>query len=127
MTSSSVDERANEGAVRGLSPDDPAFDISDGDDVAALLSAEQRHFWHRSRNRFIAARLARLSVAPGARIVELGCGAGCVAAELAALGYEVTGVDGHAALVDVARTRAPTAEFHCRDLRAGVGDLPAAS
>jgi SAM-dependent methyltransferase len=118
MTSSSAD------GSRGLAPDDPAFDISDRDDVAALLSAEERHFWHRSRNRFIRARLARLGVAAGARVVELGCGAGCVAAELASAGYDLTGVDGHRALVDVAASRAPGARFHCRDLRAGVPDLP---
>ena len=110
--------------TRGLSPDDPSFDISDARDVGALLSAEDRHFWHRSRNRFIAARLERLGVRAGARIVELGCGAGCVAAELAARGYELTGVDGHRALVEVASTRAPTARFRCHDLRDGVPDLP---
>jgi SAM-dependent methyltransferase len=126
MTSSSVEERraVTDDGPRALAPDDPSFDISDSDDVAALLSAEERHFWHRSRNRFIRARLARLGVAPGARVVELGCGAGCVAAELASAGYELTGVDGHRALIDVAAARAPTAEFHCRDLRAGVPDLP---
>src|SRR5262249_12908488 len=116
MTSSSADP--------GLAPDDPAFDISDRDDVAALLSAEERHFWHRSRNRFICARLVRLGVSSGARIVELGCGAGCVAAELSGAGYELTGVDGHRALIDVATARAPAARFHCRALRAGVPHLP---
>ncbi len=121
MTSSSAD------APRGLAPDDPAFDISDRDDVAALLSAEERHFWHRSRNRFIVQRLARLGIAAGARVVELGCGAGCVAAELASAGYELTGVDGHQALVDVAMARAPRARFLCRDLREGVSDLPKGS
>jgi SAM-dependent methyltransferase len=119
MTSSSAE------TPRGLRPDDPAFDISDRDDVAALLSAEERHFWHRSRNRFIRAKLARLGVTSGARVVELGCGAGCVAAELASAGYDLTGVDGHRSLIDVAAARAPTAEFLCRDLRAGVPDLPA--
>jgi SAM-dependent methyltransferase len=122
MTSSSAE--TSHAKAAGLAPDDPAFDISDRDDVAALLWAEQRHFWHRSRNRFIRARLARLGVARGARIVELGCGAGCVAADLAGAGFELTGVDGHRALVDVASARAPAARFHCRDLRAGVPDLP---
>src|SRR5881394_2344159 len=92
---------------RGLSPDDPSFDISDERDVTALLLAEKKHFWHRSRNHFIASSLERLGVRPGARVVELGCGAGCVAADLAARGYDLTGVDGHRALVDVASTRAP--------------------
>jgi SAM-dependent methyltransferase len=106
-----------------LAPDDPSFDISDEADVAALLRAEEKHFWHRSRNRFILAKLAGLPVSPGARIVELGCGAGCVAAELAGAGYDLTGIDGHRALIDVAATRAPAARFLCRDLRSGVLDL----
>jgi SAM-dependent methyltransferase len=128
MTSSSADDRGpSVQGPRGLAPHDPAFDISDPDDVAALLSAEERHFWHQTRNRFIEARLGRLSISPGARVVELGCGAGCVAAALARAGYELTGVDGHGALIDVARTRAPGARFYCRDLRTGAGDLPASS
>jgi 2-polyprenyl-3-methyl-5-hydroxy-6-metoxy-1,4-benzoquinol methylase len=110
---------------RELAPDDPAFDISDSADVAALLSAENKHFWHRSRNRYILAKLGRLGISPPARVIELGCGAGCVARELARAGYDTTGVDGHRALIDIARTRAPNAEFHCRDLRSGVGELPA--
>jgi SAM-dependent methyltransferase len=111
-------------APRELSPNDPAFDISDEADVAALLRAEEQHFWHRSRNRYILAKLARLGALPGARVVELGCGAGCVAAELAGAGYELTGIDGHRALVDVAAARAPGAEFHCWDLREGASELP---
>jgi SAM-dependent methyltransferase len=107
-----------------LAPDDPAFDISDGADVAALLSAEDGHFWHRSRNRYILGKLAGLHISAAARVIELGCGAGCVARELADAGYEVTGVDGHRALIDIARSRAPGAQFHCRDLRVGAGELP---
>ncbi len=110
---------------RELAPDDPSFDISDEGVMAALFSAEDRHFWHRARNRFILGRLRRLSLARGARIVELGCGAGCVARELSLAGYDLTGVDGHRALIDIAGKRAPTASFLCRDLRLGVPDLGA--
>jgi SAM-dependent methyltransferase len=106
-----------------LAPDDPAFDISDQADVMALLRAEEEHFWHRARNQFIRQKLAALGALPGARVLELGCGAGCVAAELDRAGYEVTGVDGHRALIDIAVERAPTARFLCRDLRKGVPDL----
>jgi len=106
-----------------LAPDDPAFDISDADDVRALLYAENHHFWHRARNRFILQKLRSLAIAPGARVLELGCGAGCVAAELARAGYDVTGVDGHRALLEVAARRAPRARFLCRDLRDGVPEL----
>jgi len=107
----------------GLAPDDPAFDISDAADVEALLRAEDHHFWHRARNHFILKKLRSLGAAPGARLLELGCGAGCVAAELSRAGYDITGVEGHRALLEVARRRAPRANFLCRDLRSGVPDL----
>ena len=106
-----------------LTPDDPSFDISDEADVSALLLAEERHFWHRARNRFIVGKLESLSIGAGARVLELGCGAGCVAAELSRAGYDVTGVDGHRALIEVARARAPAARFLCRDLRQGISEL----
>jgi 2-polyprenyl-3-methyl-5-hydroxy-6-metoxy-1,4-benzoquinol methylase len=106
-----------------LLPDDPAFDISDGADVKALLRAEEMHFWHRARNRYIRQRLRDLGVSSRGRILELGCGAGCVAADLSRAGYEVTGVDGHRSLIDVAVARAPTARFLCRDLRQELPEL----
>jgi 2-polyprenyl-3-methyl-5-hydroxy-6-metoxy-1,4-benzoquinol methylase len=109
--------------VTELSPDDPAFDISDRAAMDALLRAEEKHFWHRARNRYIRQRLRGLGISSRARILELGCGAGCVAADLSQGGYEVTGVDGHRSLIDIARSRAPTARFLCRDLRQGLPDL----
>ena len=107
-----------------LRPDDASFDISDEADVAALLRAEEGHFWHRARNRFIHDKLADLGVPRGASILELGCGAGCVSAALASAGYVVTGVDGHRSLLGVACTRAPGARFFCHDLRSGLPALP---
>jgi 2-polyprenyl-3-methyl-5-hydroxy-6-metoxy-1,4-benzoquinol methylase len=106
-----------------LSVDDAAFDISDEADVRALLRAEEVHFWHRARNAFIRRKIAALGVRPGARVLELGCGAGCVSAELARAGYEVTGIDGHRSLLAVACTRAPRARFFCHDLRRGLPDV----
>ena len=50
-------------------------------DVDRVLEAEERHFWHRARNGFIARKLVRAGVPRGARVLELGCGAGCVAAD----------------------------------------------
>ena len=105
--------------AEGLSPDDPDFDISGGDDVTALLLAEEWHFWHRARNRVILRRLAGLGILPGKKLLELGCGAGCVASALAQAGYQVTGVEGHRPLVDVACRRAHGAAFVCHDLRQG--------
>jgi SAM-dependent methyltransferase len=99
-----------------LSPDDPDFDISSDLDVQALLFAEEHHFWHRARNRLIVRRLRAL--APRARVLELGCGAGCVTAALSRAGYEVTGLDGHPALLEVASRRVPGVPLVCHDLRA---------
>ena len=110
-----------------LRPDDAAFDISDEADVRALLRAEDAHFWHKARNRFIRRKVEELGVLPEARILELGCGAGCVSAELTRAGYRVTGVDGHRSLLGVACTRAPEARFFCHDLRRGSPDLELAA
>ncbi|MGH6615993.1 class I SAM-dependent methyltransferase [Sphingomonas sp.] len=45
--------------------------------------------------------------APGRRLFELGCGAGSTAAKLAALGYEVTGIDPAASGIAIAQSNAP--------------------
>jgi SAM-dependent methyltransferase len=44
-------------------------------------------------------------------IVDLGCGSGIWAAELTGAGYEVLGVDASAAMIELARRRAPAATF----------------
>jgi SAM-dependent methyltransferase len=107
-----------------LRPDDPDFDISSDEDVRALFRAEEHHFWHRARNRFIVRRLRAL--AGRATLLDLGCGAGCVTAELARAGYDVTGLDGHPALLEVASRRAPAVSLVCHDLRTGPPSLPGA-
>jgi 2-polyprenyl-3-methyl-5-hydroxy-6-metoxy-1,4-benzoquinol methylase len=104
----------------GLAPNDPAFDISHDADLAALLFAEEHHFWHRARNRVILHRLRSIGIAPGQSVLELGCGAGSVASSLARHGYRVTGIEGHPALVEVAKRRCRIASFLCRDLRSGL-------
>lgn len=48
----------------------------------------------------------------GGRVVDLGCGSGIWAAELVQAGYETVGVDISAAMIDIARRRAPDAELH---------------
>jgi SAM-dependent methyltransferase len=92
------------------------YSLEDERAIQALSRAEDQHFWHLSRNRFIADRLARLSARAPRRIVDLGCGGGCVAAHLARLGYAVTGVDGHLPRVLEAAARAPDATFIVEDL-----------
>ena len=45
------------------------------------------------------------------RIVDLGCGSGLLARELTAAGYEVIGIDGSPAMVELARAESPGATF----------------
>jgi SAM-dependent methyltransferase len=99
------------------------YSVADTEVMAALSRAEDGHFWHLSRNRFIARQLRRLGVTPPARILELGCGGGCVAAALARAGFSVTGVEGHLSRIRQAATRAPGATFLVHDLRLGLGPL----
>ena len=59
--------------------------------------------------------LRRLPV--GARILDLCCGTGQLAARLAGSGFRVTGLDGSPAMLRYARRNAPGAEFQCADAR----------
>src|SRR5262245_53429954 len=107
-------------AVSELAGDAAGYDLtSDGSEAAlveALLAAEARHFWHRTRNRLIVARLRRLGAAPGSRVLELGCGSGGVAAALARAGYAVAGVEGHRALLEAAARRPEPLTLWLHDL-----------
>jgi len=59
--------------------------------------------------------IARLRVAlpQGARVVDLGCGAGDWLAHLGEAGFEAVGYDASPDLCAIARTRAPQAQVHC--------------
>jgi SAM-dependent methyltransferase len=92
------------------------------DEIALLWRMEERHFWHRARNRWIERALWAAGVTPPAAVLEVGCGSGAVAAALHARGYRVTGIDTAAALVEKAHQRCPDATFVVGDvaeLRAG--------
>jgi SAM-dependent methyltransferase len=56
--------------------------------------------------------------APGARILDAGCGTGRVALRLAELGYECVGVDVDPSMLEVARQRGPALPWYESDLSA---------
>jgi magnesium-protoporphyrin O-methyltransferase len=74
------------------------------------------------RDRMRATMLSRLpDDLTGARVLDAGCGAGQMTAELAARGAEVTAVDISPALVGIARARLP--EDHAARVRFASGDM----
>jgi SAM-dependent methyltransferase len=61
------------------------------------------------------ASLLRAAGIRAGRVVDLGCGAGILARELVALGYDVVGIDASADMLRLARAEAPGASFvHAR-------------
>jgi SAM-dependent methyltransferase len=59
-------------------------------------------------------------VMPGARVLDAGCGTGRVAIRLAALGFDVVGVDVDDSMLAVAREQAPSLTW----LHGDLGELP---
>ncbi len=55
--------------------------------------------------------VALLDPQPGERIVDLGCGTGTLAAQIAARGAEVLGIDADPAMIDAARAAYPAVRF----------------
>jgi SAM-dependent methyltransferase len=64
--------------------------------------------------------LARVGVATGTRLLDVGCGAGMAAMRAAGLGASVAGIDAAPQLLDIARVRVPQGDFRESDLE----DLP---
>ncbi|MGP0037818.1 MAG: class I SAM-dependent methyltransferase [Solirubrobacteraceae bacterium] len=60
--------------------------------MKAMLELDDRHWWYRGRRRIIRAELDRLALAPGARILDAGCGSGRTLEELVPYG-EVQGIE----------------------------------
>ena len=72
--------------------------------------------------RFVAALVERLGPPRGARMLDLGCGAGRHARQLAALGFRVTGIDLSAnSLREAKRFEGPMLRFQRRDMREPFG------
>jgi SAM-dependent methyltransferase len=88
------------------------------DELRAMLSRDDDHWWYRGRRRFLRAELGRLPIAPGARLLDAGCGSGRTLDELARYG-RVSGADVSPEAVLAARRRG-----HDDVHRARVEELP---
>lgn len=78
-----------------------------------MLDNEDRHWWYRGRRRIVEDELARMTVAPGARVLDAGCGSGRLLDSLTRYG-EVSGLDMNPDSVEIARGRGH------RDVQQGV-------
>ena len=74
--------------------------------------------WEALTSRFAAPLLAALAVRPGARLLDVACGAGCVAAAAHAMGAAAVGVDFARAMIEQARRRHPELTFEQADAEA---------
>jgi len=78
-----------------------------------------RHWGHSFSSRVwpLFERLLLPELPPGARILDLCCGTGQLAATLTERGFSVTGLDASAGMLEYARENAPRAEFIQADAR----------
>lgn len=68
--------------------------------------------------------VSALDVRPGERALDLYCGVGLFAGQLAAEGAEVFGVEANPGAVDLARRNVPTGRFRCAGVERMTRDLP---
>lgn len=110
--------------MRGIGPVVGGWGVADPAD--AIIGLYRRHGLAWAADRAVApfveagwiGRLVAL-LPPGGSVLDIGCGSGApIAAALAAAGFAVTGIDTSAPLLDLARTRLPTASWIEGDMRA---------
>ncbi len=73
-------------------------------EMQAMLSSDEEHWWYRGRRRVLRAELDRLPLAPDPRLLDAGCGSGRTLDELATYG-RVSGIDLSQTAVAAARRR----------------------
>ena len=74
------------------------------DELQAMLSSDEHHWWYRGRRRILRAELERLHLPTGARLLDAGCGSGRTLDDLARYG-RVSGIDLSPEAVEAARRR----------------------
>jgi SAM-dependent methyltransferase len=86
--------------------------------MKAMLEVDEHHWWYRGRRRIIRAELDRLPLAPGAVVLDAGCGSGRTLEELAGYG-EVHGIELNPDAAQAAQSR------RCGEVRVGrLEELP---
>jgi SAM-dependent methyltransferase len=108
------DER---GAMDGLTMDMDAFDRFEAAGWQRRAHGYDRHLASIT-DRVAGALLDAAGVGPGARVLDLGCGPGHVAAACAARGADVTGVDVAEEMLALASRRYPQIRFQRADAQA---------
>jgi SAM-dependent methyltransferase len=68
----------------------------------------------------VVARLREAGLAPGASVLDVGCGSGLLARQLRAAGFAVRGVDASPAMIELARDYEPGAKFDVIRLPTGL-------
>ena len=74
---------------------------------------------YQARHRAVMRLVAGLALAPGARVLEVGCGAGHTALALARLGYRVHAIDASSEMVALTRSAAREAGLEAVQVRVG--------
>ena len=105
----SFERRAHDGADDMRS----AWEVSAPGFIAWARAPDHDTYWRGHRDLFL-----ELVPPPGRLTLDIGCGEGRLARDLAALGHRVVGIDGSPTMVEHARAADPSIEVHLADAAA---------